>query len=1093
MRPVRLRCEYQEAPLALATGAPRFSWELEEETGERRATPAVQVAYRITAASDPALLEAQQADLWDSGWVRSSASCGVIWQGEPLGPRQRCAWRVAVEDSSGAVEQGPTAVFETGMLNAAWKAVWIGAPAEMLSPLPGSETAFAGGGWVWAQDQERPAYLRAGFHLTPETFAAVSRGAGAASVLIGVLGPYELHLNGRLIDTGTYWRTPAYANLLPHLREGENVLAMRVPRTTVGPAGVQARLLLAPARGAGAEGAPPSATSSLDLAGSWQATNEPPADERWLLPDGPRVDWPAARWLGGYGDLPWGGFREISPPSEPPLMERDFSVPEDRTVAEARLHIAAQGLYQARLNGRATASDRLAPGWTDYHRRVDYQTHDVTDLLVPGANTLRVQLADGWYAGNVACVGRSVYGAAPKLIAELHLRYTDGSHDVVATDVRWWAMLGPVRSADLIKGEWFDERRHPTALPGSDPALAYRLPVTTFSSTEADGTTMRPRLTASRAAPVRVLQELAPRSIVARPAVAVDGSGVEALASPRWLIDFGQNLSGHVRLRRPRDGAGRDGEATVTTLRLRHAERLDELGELYTENLRGATQLDVVTLSTTTTAAPTQAGVDPFDAWLEPGFTTHGFRHVELSGHPGRPAADDLFACEVSSALERSGRFACSDPTLQGIYDAILWTQRSNYGALPTDCPNRDERMGWLDVHALAPTAMFNYDLAAYYTAWLDAMREAQYPDGSIPHVVPDVLEGGGGEAGWADCCVILPWLVYRQYGDERVLSDNYEMMRRWLGFLDQESPGRVRPAEGFGDWLAIGEETPKDLIATAYYARSADLISRVARVLDRPEEADAYRALFAEVREAFQRAYLRGGPGALGVTDAGLRLGEDTQTGYVLALAFGLLPEAARPAAAARLAELIEQRGTLATGYMGMPKLLEVLSDWGFHDLACRLARSDDFPGWGYMLAQGATTLWERWDSYRPGLPPGDPAMNSYNHPSLCAIGHWFVRDVAGLSGLEPGYRRVLVQPRLGGGIEHAGATYHGMSGTYRVAWRQLTGAWQLELDVPAGGEALLRLPPGLTRPTLAGLPVDMELTLASGHHLITAQGGKA
>lgn len=1056
MRPVGLRCEYQQAPLALATVAPRLSWELEPVAGVSSATAlppdaatlATQVAYRIRAASVPDLLEGEGADLWDSGWVRSAMTWGVEWRGKPLGPLQRCYWRVSLEDDDGELRHSDPAVFETGMLDAVWQAEWIAAPDELLSPLPDSEAAFAGTTWVWADDRDRPAWLRAAFEVDAATFASVSRGAGAASVLIGVLGPFELFLNGRVIDTGTYWRTAAFADLLPLLREGRNVLAMRVPRSSVGPAGVLARLLLAPAPGASG------GLRSIDLAASWLVSQEPPPDGAWLQPDGPDVDWPAAQPLGIYGELPWGGFRLVQPPSEPPLLAHDFDL-ADRPLEAARLYIATLGLYQVRLNGEPATADRLTPGWTDYRQRVLYQAYDAAGLLNPGTNALQVQLADGWYAGNVACVGRSVYGSAPRLIAELHLAYRDGSRQVVASDGRWRAGLGPVRAADLIKGERFDERR--------------TTPSWTAAAVKGSAST-GPRLCASRAAPVRVLQEIAPRSIEARPAK--DGS-----RTPRWLVDFGQNLSGHVRLRRPHGVGLADG---ALQLGLRHAERLDDDGELYTENLRGATQFDGYTLSADDPA-------DPVAAWLEPGFTTHGFRHLELSGHPGPLGTGDLRACEVSSALRRSGRFACSDATLQRIYEVILWTQRSNYGALPTDCPNRDERMGWLDVHALAPTAMFNDDLAAYYEAWLDAMREAQYPDGSIPHVVPDVLDGGGGEAGWADCCVILPWLVYRQYGDERVLSDNYDMMRRWLAFMDRESPDRVRPAEGFGDWLAIGEQTPKDLIATAYYARSADLISRVAEVLGRTQEAEGYRQLFVEVRQAFQGAYLRAEAEAPDNDDP-IRLGDDTQTGYVLALAFDLLPEQLRPAAAARLAALIRRRGTLATGYMGMPKLLEVLSEWGYHGLACDLARSEDFPSWGYMLANGATTLWERWDSYRPGMQPGDPAMNSYNHPSLCAIGHWFVRHVAGLAELEPGYRRVIVQPQVGGGIEHAEATYHGMPGSFRVAWRLAHGLLRLELTVPPGCGAEVMLPPGFGQASLGGRPVATAFTVGGGDHVVTA-----
>lgn len=1012
--PVFLRCEYAEAPLALATREPRFSWEL--------AGAGAQTACRVSVASSPALLLADAPDIWDSGRRETDATFGLAASGAPLEPRTRYWWHVQVWDEADTVRLSEPGTFETGMFDSGWQARWIGAPAEMLPGLPGSSAALSGCGWIWADDTGAAATFRSSFELTAGELAALLAPGGCLSLWLAVCGPWELQLNGQACDTGTYWRTACLANLLPLARAGTNTLELRAPRTATGPAGVAA-VLLRQARAKPAE--------ARDLAPLWQARNH--EGEPWR---------PAAR-LGTYGDEPWGLFRDIPPPADPIVLRREFELSEGEITA-ARLYLTALGVCRAELNGRSVGDCRLTPGWTDYARRVRYRAFDVTPLLSPGPNRLEAMLADGWYAGNVACVGRGVWGSAPRLLAELHVQQSDGSETVIATDGAWFAARSGIRAADLIKGEWRDDNRAapPAWLPAHEHGPA------------ASG----PELTAATAPPLRVLRNVPARST--RPA----GDGA-------WLADFGQNLSGHVRLNVPAPAAA------ASPVRIRHAERLDDAGGLYTENLRGAVQLDTFT--------PAAAG-----GVFEPEFTIHGFRYALVEGRPGELHPRDITAREVSSDLRRTGEFDCSDPVIAGTYHAILWTQRSNYGAVPTDCPNRDERMGWLDVHAFAPTAMFNYDLAAYYQDWLASMRDAQYDDGVIPHVVPDVLAGGGGEAGWADCCVLLPWLVYRRYGDSRVLEDNYAMMTRWLGFLQGESPDGVRPAEGFGDWLAIGEETPRDLIGTAYYAHSATTMARVAEALaGRPGmngNAQRWKALAAHVTEAFRRGYVREEAGRL-------RIGADTQTGYVLALAFGLLPRETRQAAADRLAHLIDERGTLATGYMGLPKLLEVLSDWGHHDIACRLARSREFPGWGFMLKNGATTLWERWDSWRPGQPPGDPAMNSFNHPSLGAVGNWMVRCLTGLDSTEPGWRSALLAPRPGRGVTCATASYHGMAGRFRLAWEQLDeGATRIEATVPPGASARLVPPPGTTRLETSGgnLPAT-TLPLGPGEHVITAIGG--
>ncbi len=986
--PTRLRCEHLLEPLAVDALAPRLCWQL-ATTGAGDAD--VPAEFRVRVASSAAELAAGGADVWDSGWRPHAAPGEVDLVGAALAPRTRYHWSVAVRAASGSTCEGPASHFGTGKLDEPWTGRWIAAPRVAVQPAS-SEAGFAGRSWAWPAEgsDASAAHLTARFALAP----AVDPRAANARLLLGVLGPYALALNGRVVDCGTYWRTPSFVDLRPFLKAGENELSLDVPRFTepgsyVGPAGVVGALFVALGDGAGWQ---------HDLAELWDDTSV----------------------LGRYGDEPWGRFRDVTPPQPPTVLRRSFELPNraGSTPARAgrpagRLYISALGLYLAKVNGRPVGAARLAPGWTDYRQRTLYQAYDVSALLEPGVNDIEVTLADGWYAGNVACVGRSVYGERPALCCELHVELDDGESAVVASDESWRAAGSSVRAADLIKGEWLDLRAAPSDMGAVELVAG-------------------PPLSAQAAPAVSVRAEVAPVN-------------VRAVAGARFgeqLVDFGRNLAGVVRLELP--------ETAAATIGLRHAEMLDSDGRLYTDSLRGATQLDLVSLPAAGSGSSTHARS------FEPRFTVHGFRYVEVAGYPGAVDPAKVRALEFGSEFETTGEFRCSDELLNRLYQTAVATMRSNYGVIPTDCPNRDERMGWLDVHALAPSAMFAFDLVAYFRAWLASLRDAQYADGVLPHVVPDVLAGGGGEAGWADCAVILPWLVYRRYGDERLLSENYPMMRAWVGYLERETarPGGrgrfIRPVTGFGDWLAIGEETPKDLIGTAYFARSAALMADAAEVLGEGRDVERYRTLATAVTAAFNEAFL--------TTDG--RIGSDTQTGYVLALDFDLLTPAARQAAADRLAGLIRERGTLATGYMGVPRLLNVLTRFGHLELAAEIATSRTFPSWGYMLDHGATTLWERWDSWRPEAGFADPAMNSFNHPSLCAVVEWLFSGLGGLEGTEPGFRAATFTPRPVAGVNECEVAYHSQTGRYLGSWRLTGGELTVGAEVPLGGELLVTLP---------------------------------
>jgi len=753
-----------------------------------------------------------------------------------------------------------------------------------------------------------------------------------------------------------------------------------------------------------------------------------------------------------WGDTAWIGLDTMSddPPGDPdlpglvpsPYLRRTFTL--TKPVRRARLYATARGLYEARLNGQRVGDALLAPGWTDYTTRIQYQTYDVTTLLRDGENALGAILGTGWYAGYLGFAGQyGLYGTRPQLLARLHIEYDDGATETIVSDGAWRAATGPILYSDFLMGESYDARADLPRwdAPGYDDAAW-----TAAAVADRDATP----LVADRAEPVRVAQELKPVAIT-------------RLDDGAFIVDMGQNMVGWVRLR----VAG----AAETRVRLRFAEMLDAGGALYTENLRTARQTDTYILK--------GDGEEIF----EPRFTVHGFRYVEVTGYPGDLTPDAIMGRVVGSDTPAVGTFECSSALVNQLQRNIEWGQRGNFLSVPTDCPQRDERLGWMgDAQIFARTASCNADVAAFFTKWLADVADAQAPAGAFPDIAPLLALRGTdlshGAPAWGDAGVIVPWTLYQVYGDTRILTQYYEGMARWLAYLEAANPDYLwRHARGndFGDWLALdgddpskafGSRTPKDLLATAYYAYDARLMSRVARALGRAEDAARYGALFDTIKAAFRRAY---------VSDDG-RVAGATQTGYVLALHMDLLPGDLRAAAADRLVETIRDRGwRLTTGFVGVGYLLPVLTETGHADVAYRLLLNETYPSWGYSIRQGATTIWERWDGWTAEGGFEDPGMNSFNHYSLGSVGEWLYRYVAGIDvdPARPGYDHILIRPCPGGGFTHARATYDSIRGRIVSAWRVEDGAFSLHVTIPANTTATVYLPTSnIAAVTEAGAP---------------------
>ena len=740
-----------------------------------------------------------------------------------------------------------------------------------------------------------------------------------------------------------------------------------------------------------------------------------------------RTEW-SARWI--TPDLDEDTTR--SNPS--PMLRREFAL--SPSVASARLYVTSLGLNEVELNGRRVGDAFLRPGWTAYDHRLQYDTYDVTALLQPGANAIGVTLGDGWYRGRLGFEGKhNTYGTRLGVLAQLVVRYGDGRTQVIATDTAWKSSTGPIVMSDIYDGETYDARLEK---PGwSSPRYDDR---TWRGVRFVERPGVRPpngvtaRLVSPVGPPVRRMHEITPVRLIRTPA-------------GETVFDLGQNRVGWVRL----SARGASG----TTVRVRHAETLDKSGNFYTENLRAARQ--------TVTYIMKGGGVETY----EPHFTFQGFRYVAVEGLTGTPTLDAITGVVAYSDLAPTGTFESSNALVNRLQQNIVWGQRGNFLDVPTDCPQRDERLGWTgDAQVFAPTAAFNMDVSGFFAKWLGDVALDQKPNGAVPWVIPDAIgrgkPGNDASAGWSDVAVIVPWTMYRAYGDTSFLTRQYPSMRAWVEYMRVQAGDRFLWTSGFhfGDWLAFasnradypGATTDKDLIATAYFAHSTDLLARSAAVLGNAEDARAYRALFERIRLAFRREY---------VTATG-RLTSNTQTAYVLALDFGLLPDSLRDDAARRLADDVRRMGHLTTGFLGTPALTRMLSDNGYEDVAYQLLLRERYPSWLYEVKQGATTVWERWDGQRPDSTFQDAGMNSLNHYAYGAVGDWMYRVVAGLNddAMDPGYRHVIVRPRPGPGFTFAKATLVTPFGEAASGWRLEGDRLTVTVRVPPNARATVILP---------------------------------
>ena len=1003
---VHLRCESLENPLGIDASQPQLSWQMQDARQEAR-----QTAYEILVASNPSLLAAQHPDIWDSGKVQSDRSLFIPYGGPPLTSRRRYYWAVRIWDADGRPSAlSETAWWEMGLLQPSdWKAQWI----HRNDPEFEADRS-AGVKWIWKADEIAPGHRRWGTRYFRYVFnlSAIPKDA---TLLVSGKDVMTAAVNGVTVATSETWGTFSDVKIQQYLRTGSNTILVAVTRED-GIAGMAALLNLTQSDG---------------------EVMRIPSDQRWEASAFPDSGFAPAAVVADLGAEPIG---DPWPPERAGYFRKVFSV--GKRISRARLYATALGSYQAYINGQRVGKDILTPGWTDYRKRIQYQTYDVTNLLTEGTNVVGAVLGDGWYASGLGWrLQRFLFGPPPlRLLMQLEIEYSDGTRDTIATDGSWRASTGPILSSEIYAGESYDARL----------AVPWNLPRFDDSSWPSVQIAPAPQaqLVAQRDQPIQHTQTLTPKAITSpEPGV--------------YVFDMGQNMVGVVRLkvRGPRG----------TSIRLRYAEVLKPDGNIYRANLRSARATDTFILAGN--------GEEVF----QPSFTYHGFRYVEVTGYPGKPGLDAITGIVFHNNMPETGQFETSSALVNQLWRNILWGQRGNLMSVPTDCPQRDERLGWMaDAQIFWRTASYNMDMDAFANKWVRDIRDAQLPSGAFTDVAPRAVDDSPGAPAWGDAGIIIPWTTWQHYGDLRIVAENWEAMKNWLAYIERANPDYIwenNRGNDYGDWVPADSVTPKDLIATAFWAYDAELMSQMAVALGKDAEAARYRDLFNKIKAAFIQKF---------VNEDG-SVGNGSQTCYVLALHMNLLPDHLRQAAANKLAADIEARGWhLSTGFIGTSFLMPVLSENGKSDIAYTLLLNETYPSWGYMIREGATTMWERWNG-----DTGDPSMNSFNHYAFGAVGQWLYGSLAGIQS-DPsvtGFKRIIIDPHPDPRITHVYAKYDSPYGTIASDWNlEADQDFSMTVTIPANTSAVIHVPAGSGKRVIA--PKGVTYRGRDAHSIIYEAG---
>lgn len=1017
--PTRLQVDNLTTPFGIDEPAPSFSWQLADPMHGAR-----QTAYQVQVAESEADLRAGRAGVWDSGRVPGDRSLNIRYGGPALKPSSRYFWRVTVWGADGKpYVVSAAAWWETGLLTPdAWRAGWIGYETAEEAAVRHADAV-----WIASPDSSKPPSSDgANQHFAFRTSVALTKPVKHAVLYATAQDTVAAWVNGKqAIEAQPFppykqmpWKKFVRADVSELVTQGNNAVAIEQTRYERGSKDAPAlQPMIATLFVEYTDGT----TATFASNNAWKSSAQ--AADGW---HGVRFDdaaWtPAVEWKTAPGETP------IRPwiPDSVKALRRTFNVA--KPVRSARLYATALGAYALRMNGKPVSSDVLAPGWTDFRQHVYYQTYDVTALLAPGGNALGALLAPGWYSTPLEWFQQpNNYGVTPPALrAQLRIEYADGSVEWVASDSNWQASTSPILSSEIYDGETQDARRIEPGWSTAGFAADGWHKTVSIAPTPV-------KILAQDFEPIRVEREVSAVSVTQpKPGV--------------YVYDFGQNLAGIERLR----VSGPAG----TDVRVRFAEIINDDGTIYTDNLRTAKATDHFILA--------GKGEEEF----VPQFTFHGFRYAEITGLPSAPGKSALTALVLHTAAPFTDQLATGSPLVNKLWSIIQWGQRSNFVGVPTDCPQRDERLGWAaDAQVFWRAATYNMDLGAFSRKFAADLRGTQLgspyfgiyaPGTSSPH-------SSGHGAGWSDAGVVIPWTAWLQTGDTLVIDENWGAMEKYLSAIEAANPDHLWKNDGgipFGDWLSPEGETQYGLIASAYWAYDAELMRQMAHATGRSGDEQKYAAMFEKIRAAFEKTYVRpdglvlgadkgqpafGGPAPAAVSP------DDTQTGYVLALHMNLLPDNLRAAAAQKLVDKIQaNHGLLATGFLGTPYLLEELTKSGHTDRAFQVLLNTRYPSWGYLIEHGATTMWERWNGDQMKDKPG---MNSYNHYAYGAVGDWIARYAAGVDAtpLDAGFHTVVLQPHFDARLGSLDFNYESSYGPIHSAWTVKAGTAKWRITLPA------------------------------------------
>lgn len=992
-RPVHLRCEYLENPLGIDKTAPHLFWQSDDS--ERNWE---QAAYQILVASSPEQLRAAHSDAWDSGKINSGESIGIAYGGAKLESGRRYYWKVRVWDTRGRVSESQEAAWwEMGLLTPAdWKAQWISWKN------PEAEADRSAMRWIWVAGQDAS-------QVAPKTKAVFRRIVNIsakpldAALFVAVRGDYLAKVNGREVSRKHEWESFDRQDITDLLKAGENIVEIEVTAGTPSLFGASDAKTVQAALAA-----------EVKIANTDSSVLRFPSDEHWEGKLESQNGWQASHTIGDLGNRQFGDPGPLPQPAV--QLRKEFALPD--SIRRARLYVTALGSYRMFLNNRRVGADVLTPESTDYRKRVVYQVYDVTNLLAKGANAIAATLADGWYGSGFTWSGRHFFAPPNRLLAQLEIELGDGRSETIATDGSWRGATSPIVYSEIYSGETYDARLEQKGWQSAGFDDSHWTPASVSKA---------PKISVSGALtlPVEVVKTLKPERVT-HP------------VKDTYIFDMGQNMVGWVTMQ----AKGPSG----TRVRLRFAEILNPDGSIYTENLRNADATDIFVLRGT--------GQEQFT----PQFTFHGFRYVEVTGYPGTPTTDAI-AGEVLSSIrgDAIGTLSTSSDLINKMWSIGIWGQRGNFLSIPTDCPQRDERLGWMgDAGVFWRTGSYNFDIAAFSQKFVQDVVDAQTVQGAFTNVSPNLLSfddlGSEGAPGWGDAGVIVPWTTWIQYGNRDIIDKNWDAMQKWMEYIHNRNPDFLRKkgvGPNFADWLAPDEHTDKDLLSTAYWALIANMMADMARATGKDADAQRYAGLTENIRAAFQKAYLK---------ENGV-VGTGTQTSYVVALYTRMAPPNLEPQLVENLVKDIEARNWhLSTGFLGTPFLLSTLADHGRTDVAYRLLLNETYPSWGYMLSKGATTWWERWNG-----DSGDPAMNSYNHYAFGSVMAWVYRRMAGIDTAmsAPGFRKIVIHPLLDSRVTFAKGTYDSIYGKIATDWSVTPqGPFHLKVIIPANTTADVYLP---------------------------------